>query len=103
MPRANGVAFTDNPSILDPRPVAVESWSRLPTEHGLAVHFTTGVPRCNGVHATVQETTENVIVELHGGTPPEAIGRVCIMLAVTGTLELPLQRPLRDRQVLSVS
>jgi hypothetical protein len=52
------------------------------------------------VHATVEETAENVTVALTGGTLPEAVGRACIMIAVTGTLEVPLQSPLGNRQVL---
>ena len=62
----------------------VESWSRLPNDDALAVHFTTGSPECYGVHATVRETTETVTVELRSGSLPEAVGRMCIMIAVFG-------------------
>ncbi|HKP39980.1 hypothetical protein [Mycobacterium sp.] len=34
--------------------------------------------------------------------PPEAVGRICIALAVFGTVEVPLHSPLADRQVLSI-
>ena len=65
------------------------------------VHFTTGTPECYGVHATVAETAETVTVELREGTLPGAVRRACIMIAVSGTLEVPLQGPLGDRQVVS--
>ncbi|HEX2286432.1 MAG TPA: hypothetical protein VHI10_16675 [Mycobacterium sp.] len=100
-PGPPGVLFANNPSIVDPHSMPIESWSRVGNERALAVHFTTGTPECYGVHATVQETTENVTVELSGGTLPEAVGRACIMIAVFGTLEVPLQSPIGDRQVLS--
>ncbi len=97
-----GVVFTDNPSIVDPHPMPVDSWSRLPNDDALAVHFTTGSPECYGVHATVRETAQTVTVELRSGSLPEAVGRMCIMIAVFGTVEVPLQSPLGDRKVLSV-
>lgn len=99
-PNTPGVVFTDNPSIVDPHPMPIESWSRTVDERRIAVHFTTGTPTCYGVHAAAQETAETVTVELTGGTLPEAVGRACIMIAVSGTLEVPLQNPLGNRQVL---
>ena len=98
-----GVVFVDNAAIVDSRPMLAESFSRVPGDHAVTVHFTTGTPECYGVHATVAETAQTVSVELHGGTLPEAVGRACIMIAVSGTLEVPLHSPLGDRQVLSVS
>jgi hypothetical protein len=96
-----GVVFTDNPDIVDPHPIRVESWSRTPDDNAVAVHFTLGPPDCYGVHATVQETDNTVTVDLRSGTPPEAIGRMCIMIALFGTVDVPLQAPLGDRQVLA--
>ena len=102
-PDADGVVFTDNPSIIDPHPMAVESWSRVGGDRAIAAHFTSGTPACNGVQATTRETADAVIVSLIGGSLPASAGRMCIMLAVTGTLVVPLQSPLGDRQVLSAS
>jgi hypothetical protein len=96
-----GVVFTDNPDIVDPHLLRVESWSRTPSDNAVAVHFTLGPPECYGVHAGVQETSEAVTVELRSGMPPEALGRMCIMIALFGTLDVPLQAPLADRQVLA--
>jgi hypothetical protein len=97
-----GVVFTDNPSIVNSYPLPFDAWSRLGTDDAVAVHFTLGSPDCYGVHTTVHETTEAVTVELRGGSLPEAVGRVCTMIAVFGTLHVPLQNPLGDRTVLSV-
>lgn len=80
-----------------------DSFSRVSGDDAVAVHFTTGTPECYGVHATVTETAETVSVELLSGTRPEAVGRACIMIAVSGTVAVPLAGPLGDRQVLSVS
>lgn len=40
-------------------------------------------------------------VTLRGGTLPEAVGRGCILIAVSGTLDVTLQNPLGTRQVLT--
>jgi hypothetical protein len=100
-PNDAGVVFVDNPSLVDPHPMTAEAWSRVDGDRAVTVHFTTGTPECYGVHATVVETPDDVTVALTGGTLPEAIGRACIMIAVAGTAEVPLQSPLGDRQVLS--
>jgi len=92
------VTFVDNPWLVDPQPMNIESWSR--NGDGLVVNFTSGVPDCYAVHADVTETPDTVTVELRGGSPPEAVGRICILLAVMGSLDVPLQSPLGDRQVL---
>jgi len=91
--------FAENPMILNPHVTSVESWTR--TGDGLAVNFTGGPAECFGVHATVQETPEDVTVNLDSGVPPEAIGRMCITLAVPGTLDIALDEPLGDRVVLA--
>lgn len=91
--------FVDNPMILNPQVTSVESWSRV--GGGLAVNFTGGPAECFGVHATVEETADAVTVNLDSGVPPEAIGRMCITLAVPGTLDIALDEPLGDRVVLT--
>jgi hypothetical protein len=98
----SGFGFTDNPGIVDPHPLPVEAWSRR-GDDAIAVHFTTGSPECFGVHATAHETAEAVTVELVGGALLEAVGRACTMIAVFGTLDVPLQGPLGERAVLSMS
>ena len=37
------------------------------------MNFTSGTDTCYGVHATVQETSDTVTVDLQGGTLPEAV------------------------------
>ncbi|MGV0714379.1 hypothetical protein ABQE93_03120 [Mycolicibacterium sp. XJ662] len=102
MPPRPGVPFVDNPAIVDPHPMPVESWTRVGAGDVLALHFTTGTPQCYGVTATAHETPDTVTVELRGGIVPEAVGRACIEIAVFGTLEVPLQHPVGARRVLSV-
>ncbi|MFO7162214.1 MAG: hypothetical protein DIU75_002590 [Mycolicibacterium hassiacum] len=100
-PDAVGVRFVDNPAIVDSHPLRPDAFSRVPGDNAVAVHFTTGVPECYGVRATVSETAEAVTVALRGGVVPEAVGRPCIMMAVVGTLEVPLAAPLGSRAVLA--
>lgn len=95
----HATVFGDTPDLVDARPMAFQSWSR--SDSGLRVYFTTGTPKCFGVHATVRETAEQVVVDLQGGTLPAAAGRPCIMIAVSGALDIPLADPVGDRDVVS--
>ncbi len=97
-PDPSRTVFVDNPAIVDPHVTRVESWTR--SGDGLAVNFTAGTPDCFGVHVTAHETPAAVTVQLRGGTPPESVGRMCIALAVAGTVDVPLQEPLGSRAVL---
>ena len=55
-----------------------------------------------GVDArVVAETAESVTVEVRTGARPDAASRSCIMIAVTGRLEVSLPSPLGQRLVLS--
>ncbi|RDH74335.1 hypothetical protein DVS77_32040 [Mycolicibacterium moriokaense] len=98
-----GVVFTDNPSIVNPHPMRVESWSRSPNANAVNVNFTSGTDQCYGVTAQAQETAETVTVDLQGGMLPGPSNRACIMIALFGTLEVPLAAPLGDRRVLSAA
>jgi hypothetical protein len=95
--------FPDTPGIVDAHPQAIDSWSRVPDADVVAVHFTSGTPECFGVTAEVQETPDIVAVKLRGGTRPEAVDRACIMLAVFGTVTVPLSAPVGDRAVVSIT
>ena len=96
---AGATKFWPRADIVDPRPLPVTSWSRL-SDDRIAVHFETGTPECFGVDATVTETEDAVTVTLLGGTLPEMQDRMCVMIAVAGTLEVPLPSPLGERAVI---
>lgn len=91
-------AFVARPDIVDAHPVQIQGWSRAGDDR-IALHFETGTPECYGVDAVVTETADAVGVTVLGGTLPEAKDKMCIMIAVTGTLEVPLQQPLGERIV----
>ncbi|MFI5780548.1 hypothetical protein [Nocardia sp. NPDC051570] len=95
-----GRPFTANPAIVNPRPVPFDSWTPVAPDR-IAVNFQIGSPECYGVDASTTETDSTVTVELRAGTLPEAAGRMCTMIAVFGTLEIPLKQPLGNRKVLS--
>ncbi|MER7452059.1 hypothetical protein ABTW96_17430 [Nocardia beijingensis] len=100
-PRGNqGNEFTADPTIVGAHPIPFRSWTRL-GDNEIAVNFETGSPECYGVDATVTETASTVTVELRSGSRAEAVGRMCAMIAVFGTLEVPLKEPLGNRTVLS--
>lgn len=95
--------FADEPTIIDAQPMQPQAWSRTTDARMVRLHFTTGTPECYGVSATVEETAGEVTVDLRSGTLPQAADRACIMIAVFGGLDVPLQSPLGSRRVLSVS
>jgi len=101
VPAGGRLVFTDTRDLVDSHPATIDSWGRAAVGNAVAVNFTSGTPACAGVHATAAETPDTVTVDLQGGTLPEAVGRMCIMLAVFGTVEVPLQAPLGARRVLS--
>ncbi|MGB3354806.1 MAG: hypothetical protein WBB00_18800 [Mycobacterium sp.] len=103
LPGTPALMFTDEPAIVDTNPMQPEAWSRTTDERMVRLHFTTGTPECFGVAATVHETADDVVVDLRSGTLPKAVGRACIMIAVFGGLDVPLQNPLGIRRVLSVA
>lgn len=100
---AGQTAFVDDPAILDSRPQAVDSWSRVADPNAVAVTFTSGTPECHGVHAEVQQTPDIVAVKLRSGTVPAAVGRACIAIAMAATLTIPLDAPLGDRAVVAIT
>jgi hypothetical protein len=103
-PAATGLTtFVANPAIVDGRPQSIESWSRQPDDHTLAVHFATGTPECFGVDAEVQQTADIIAVKLRSGTLPQAVGKACIMIGVFGTLTVELDSPVGDRAVVSIT
>jgi len=90
--------FGARTDLVDAHPIEIQGWSRA-GDNRIALHFETGTPECFGVDAVVTETAEAVGVTVLGGTLPEAQDKMCIMIAVTGTLEVPLQQPLAERVV----
>lgn len=95
-----GRMFTADPTIVKPHAIAFDSWTRIAPDK-IAVNFQTGIPECYGVDATTTETDKTVKVELRGGTRADAVGKMCTMNVVFGSLEIQLKSPLGDRQVVS--
>jgi hypothetical protein len=93
--------FVDTPQIVDSFPLQVDSWRVRDDGRTLQLQFTAGTPECFGVHATVLETADTVEVRLRSGVRPEAIARACIMIAVSGALDVRLGQPLGARKVLT--
>ena len=69
----------------------------------IAIHFVTGTPECYGAHAEVTETDTEVVIGLRTGTLPEAADKACIMVAVYGTMQMTLQAPLGDRDIVNAA
>ncbi|MGF6884130.1 hypothetical protein ABIA39_003629 [Nocardia sp. GAS34] len=97
-----GRTFTASPAIVGASPIPFDSWSRIAPDR-IAVNFQIGSPDCYGVDATTTETGSTVTVALRSGKLPAAMGRMCTMIAVFGTLDIPLQQPLGNRKVLSAT
>ncbi|WP_280233492.1 hypothetical protein [Nocardia cyriacigeorgica] len=99
---ATGEPFTADPTIVGAHPIPFSSWTALP-DNRIAVSFETGSPECYGVDATVTETDSAITIELRSGTRADSVGKMCIMIAVFGTVELPLEAPVGEREVRSAA
>ncbi len=97
-----GRSFTADPTIVGAHAIPFTSWTKVADDR-IAVNFQTGSPECYGVDVTVRETDSTVTVELRSGSRADAVGRMCTMIAVFGTIEVPLGKPLGNRQVLSAA
>ncbi|MET8651670.1 hypothetical protein [Nocardia aurea] len=97
-----GRPFTADPTIVGAHSIPFTSWTRV-SEDRIAVDFQTGAPECYGVDAEVTESSKTVVVELRSGKRADAVGKMCTMVAVFGTLEVPLKTSLGDRLVLSAA
>lgn len=95
--------FVDDPAIVNAYPTRPQAWSRLPGDRSVRLHFTIGTPDCYGVTVATSETEDHVVVDLKTGTLPTAVDRACIMIALSGGLDVPLHYPLSDRPVLSAT
>lgn len=97
-----GRPFIADPTIVGAHSIPFTSWTRI-SDDRIAVDFQTGAPECYGVDAEVTETSKTVVVELRSGKRADAVGKMCTMVAVFGTLEVPLKTSLGDRPVLSAA
>ncbi|WP_328388409.1 hypothetical protein [Nocardia sp. NBC_00416] len=95
-----GQIFTADPNLVGAHPIPFTSWTRVGADR-ISVHFESGVPECYGVAAAVTETPDTVTVELRQGTRADATGKMCVTMAVFGSLEIQLDAPLGNRLVLS--
>lgn len=101
VPVSPGTTFVDDPAIVDPHPLAAESWSRLDPEPAVALHISLGSPDCYGVHATAAETDQTVVVTLTAGRRSDRERMVCTMMIMPGTIVVPLAHPVGGRAVLT--
>jgi hypothetical protein len=96
------IVVDDDPNIIDSRSVPFESWSRLESNpDALRIYFELASPDVTGAHATVVEDLSTVKVTLHMGGKPGA-GTLHTDIVFLAGLDVRLDEPLGDRQVLSV-
>ena len=103
VPVSPGTTFVDDPAIVDPHPLAAESWSRLDPEPAVALNISLGSPDCYGVHATAAETDQTVVVTLTAGRRSDREHMVCTMMIMPGTIVVPLANPVGNRAVLTAA
>lgn len=81
--------------------IAVDSFYRYAPTH-LALNYVNGVPECYGKAGTplVEETPEAVVVSIPRTPVKGSEDRVCIDIALMGTVDITLSSPLAGRPVL---
>lgn len=91
--------YTPRPDIVRAYDTPVESWSEL-NPNTIAVNFTAGTPECYGIDPVVTETDTTVEVTVRAGVLPETADKMCVLISLMGTVEVPLQAPIGDRTVV---
>ncbi|MFE1596509.1 hypothetical protein [Nocardia sp. NPDC058705] len=94
-----GHPFTSDPTLLYPQLISFTSWNRL-GDNKISIFFQTGNPECHGVEAVATETVASILVALRSGIRADAVDKMCTMNAVFGTLDITLDAPVRNRQVI---
>ena len=93
------------PSTTNQRGVAIDSYYRYDGRR-LAINYSIGVPECYGTIDVpdVVETADSVTVTLTL-VPPKRVNKevVCIDIALTKSVEITLEQPLGDREVVDGS
>lgn len=89
------------PGAVDPKPLAWESAEAVGDRSTLMVAFYSGVAPCTVLdRVEVAETGETVVVTLFSGTAPGAQRKTCIAIAQYQAVEVELDGPLGDREVV---
>lgn len=92
---------TPRPGMADVRPRPFEDVRVLGDGATLRVTYWSGVEPCYVLdHVEVEETDERVTVTLHEGHDPAQADTACIEIAVQKTVDVRLERPLGDREVV---
>lgn len=97
-----GHAFTSDPTLIDPNPLPLMSWTRG-DGNALVLNFQAGNAECFGIAAKAEETDRAVTVSLTMGTRADAQGKMCTMNLIFGTTTLNLKSPIGSREVRSTT
>lgn len=92
------------PSLTDPRGVAIDSFYAYDGRR-LAINYSIGVPQCYGTIDVpdVVETADSVTVTLTRVPPKQNKEVACIDIALTKSVDITLEQPLGDRDVVDGS
>jgi hypothetical protein len=71
--------------------------------NAVLVRFYGGVQPCNGAHVSAVETDTTVTVTLEVGSNPTAGGQACIEIAEAQELQVVLDAPVGDRELVAES
>jgi hypothetical protein len=93
-------ATADETDLVGMQAVPFESWSRLDDANAVRIYF--GLSGYGRAHVTVHEDSKSVGVELWIGIKPDDVGKIEPHIAWEASLDVRLDQPLGDRQVLSV-
>ncbi|MEZ0339453.1 hypothetical protein ACAG25_05650 [Mycobacterium sp. pV006] len=95
--------FVDEPAIENAYPARPQAFSRSPDDRSVRLYYTSGTPQCYGATATATEHAGEVVVSLRTGTLPGLGDRACILIALVGAIDVPLDHPLGARAVRSAT
>lgn len=101
-PEAEWQLTEARPDLISPQPAPISELERL-DDRTIAVRYQNGSEPCSLADVTVEETPDTVEVALVTGLHPEAATMTCIALLVNYEIQVTLDEPLGDRELVALS
>ncbi|WP_128683604.1 hypothetical protein [Actinomyces qiguomingii] len=95
---AEGELLTPRDDLVSPSRIQWDSW-RLIDPTTVEVNFVGGSPTCEGVSVELQETPQDVTINLSAGVLPEMVDGDCPAIAVLSAVRVSLSEDLGEREV----
>lgn len=98
----SGNALTTNETLVDAEPVRLSDWETV-SDDVLRVHFRAGPSECFGASVDVEESDDSIRVNVSVGYLESAASADCAAIALDSSVDIHLESPIADRQVIDAN